>query len=152
MSSLTSYLVSLGAWNWFIVALLLFVLEAIVPGAHFLWFALAAVVVGALALLTGVTWVWQVIAFAIFAVGSVFVVRRFVRPGSNLTDEPDLNIRGKQYLGRTVIVEEQIANGRGRVRIGDTVWQAEGPDAAKGARMRVHSVKDTVLVVEHETI
>lgn len=152
MSSFYSYLVSLGAWNWFIVALVLFVLEAIVPGAHFLWFALAAVVVGALALLTGVTWVWQVIAFAIFAVGSVFIVRRFVRPGTNLTDEPDLNIRGKQYVGRTVIVEDVIANGRGRVRIGDTIWQAEGPDAAKGARMRVHSVRDTVLVVEHEKV
>ena len=152
MGTLTNYLISLGPWNWFIVALVLFVLETVVPGAHFLWFALAAVIVGALALLTGVTWVWQVIAFAIFAVGSVFVVRRFVRPSSNLTDEPDLNIRGKQYLGRTVIVEDQIANGRGRVRIGDTVWQAEGPDAVKGARMRVRSVKDTVLVVEHETV
>jgi membrane protein implicated in regulation of membrane protease activity len=44
---LTEFLWSLGAWNWFIVAVALFVLETVVPGVHFIWFGLAAVIVGA---------------------------------------------------------------------------------------------------------
>jgi len=46
----------LGAWNWFILAAVLFILETFLPGVHFLWFGIAAIVVGALALFTGVTW------------------------------------------------------------------------------------------------
>ena len=53
-----------GAWNWLILAVLLFILEAVVPGVHFLWFGIAAVIVGALAMATGMAWPFQIIAFA----------------------------------------------------------------------------------------
>ena len=46
MQSMFPMLSSLGHWNWFILAVLLFILETVVPGVHFLWFGLAAVVVG----------------------------------------------------------------------------------------------------------
>jgi membrane protein implicated in regulation of membrane protease activity len=45
-------------------------------------------------------------------------------------------------------VEDAIQNGRGKVRVGDTVWLAEGPDAPSGASVRVIAAKATVLVVE----
>jgi membrane protein implicated in regulation of membrane protease activity len=45
----------LGAWNRFILAAVLFILETFLPGVHFLWFGIAAIVVAALALFTGVT-------------------------------------------------------------------------------------------------
>jgi membrane protein implicated in regulation of membrane protease activity len=80
----------------------------------------------------------------------VFLVRRYARPDATLSDLPDLNVRGAQYIGRTVTVEEPIRSGRGKVRVGDTVWQAEGADSAAGSRVRVTSVNGTVLVVERE--
>ena len=51
-------------------------------------------------------------------------------------------------MGRVVIVAEAIEGGRGRVRVGDTLWPAEGPDAPPGAEVRVTAAKGTVLVVE----
>lgn len=148
--SIFSLLSTLGPWNWFILAVLLFALETVIPGVHFLWFGLAAVLVGLLALAADVAWQWQLIVFALIAVAAVFLVRRYARPDATLSDLPDLNVRGAQYIGRTVTVEETIKSGRGKVRVGDTIWQAEGADAAAGSRVIVRSVNGTVLVVERE--
>ncbi|HEX6611143.1 MAG TPA: NfeD family protein [Hyphomicrobiaceae bacterium] len=148
--SFYNFFAGLGPWNWFILAVILFALETVIPGVHFLWFGVAAVLIGLLALATDIAWQWQLIAFAIIAVATVFLVRRYARPDATLSDLPDLNVRGAQYIGRTVTVEEPIRSGRGKVRVGDTVWQAEGPDSAAGSRVRVTSVNGTVLVVERE--
>jgi len=53
--------------NWFIVAVALFVLETIVPGVHFIWFGLAAAIVGILGLVIDFAWEWQLINFAILS-------------------------------------------------------------------------------------
>jgi membrane protein implicated in regulation of membrane protease activity len=137
-----------GAWGWFGLAVILFVLESIVPGVHFIWFGLSAEAVGVIALILHVAWQWQLIAFALIALAAVFWVRRQSREESSHPDVPDLNVRGAQYIGRVVTVEDDIANGRGRVRVGDTVWLAEGEDAAKGSRVKVTGVSGTALVVQ----
>jgi inner membrane protein len=148
MPSLFSLLAGFGAWNWFILGAVLFTLETVLPGVHFLWFGIAAIVVGALALITGVTWPWQVIAFAVLAVATVFWVRRYVRPDAAVSDLPHLNARGQQYVGRSLLVEQAIQNGRGKVRVGDTLWQAEGPDLPVGAWVKVTGSRGTILLVE----
>jgi len=149
--SFVNLLAGLGPWNWFILAVLLFALETVVPGVHFVWFGVAAILVGLLALATGLAWQWQLIAFAVIAVAAVFLVRRYARPDNAQSDQPDLNIRGAQYIGRTVTVEEAIRGGRGKVRVGDTLWQAEGEDTAAGVRVKVKSANGTVLVVERDS-
>lgn len=137
-----------GVWLWFAAAVALMVLETIVPGIHFLWFGLAAAVVGVVALLVPMAWPWQLILFAVLSVITVYFVRRASSAEGAQTDEPVLNVRGAQYIGRKVMVEEAIRNGRGKVRVGDTVWQAEGEDAVGGSEVRVTGVNGTVLVVE----
>ena len=145
---MVSFLSGLGPWNWLILALLLYGLETIVPGVHFVWFGTAAIVVGLLVFGTGITWPWQLVAFAVIAIGTVFIVRKFARSDAQISDLPDLNVRGAQYVGRDFVVEESIKGGRGRIRVGDTLWQAEGEDAPVGTRVRVKSVNDSVLMVE----
>lgn len=145
---LHDFLYNLGSWNWFIIAVVLLVLETVVPGAHFVWFGIAAAIVGALALATGIVWQWQLIIFALVAMATVFVVRRYANPASATSDEPDLNVRGAQYIGRILTVVEDIRQGRGKVRVGDTVWHAEGEDVAAGTKVKVVGVDGTALVVE----
>ena len=144
---ITETIAKFGPWLWFAGAVALFVLETIVPGVHFMWFGVAAGIVGALALLLPIAWQWQVILFALVAVATMFWVRRYADPKTVKSDQPDLNVRGAQYIGRTVVVEEAIVNGRGKVRVGDTAWGAEGEDAPKGAKVEVTGVNGTVLVV-----
>jgi membrane protein implicated in regulation of membrane protease activity len=143
------FLWGLGVWTWFIVGVVLFVLETIVPGVHFIWFGLAAVAVGILGLVVDISWEWQLITFAIISCVTVFFARRFAAPDVVASDEPDLNLRAAQYVGRVVTVEEPIAGGRGKVRVGDTIWSAQGSDAPQGARVRITGTHGNVLLVEH---
>jgi len=147
MQAIIDFFWTLGAWNWFIIAIGLLLLEFLVPGVHFMWFGMAAVAMGVLALSFDIPVHWQLIIFALIALGAIYAVRRFWRAEMVASDEPNLNVRGAQYIGRIVTVEEAIAGGRGKVRVGDTLWNAEGPDLPKGARVKVTGTKGTALVV-----
>lgn len=148
MQSLTDIFANLGYWNWVIAAFALAMVEMIVPGVHFLWFGLAAVIVAILTALTGFSWEWQFISFGVLAVATVFIVTRLTSSDKNASDTPDLNERSRQYIGRTLLIEQAIVDGRGRVRVGDTLWAAEGPDLPAGTAVKVIDSKDTVLIVE----
>lgn len=151
MQGLSALVSGLGAWNWFILAVLLFILETMIPGVHLLWFGLAAVIVGFLGLATGLGWQLQMLAFGLISVLAVFWVRKYARPDVAISDQPDLNVRGQQYIGRSLVVEQAIQNGRGKVRVGDSIWAVEGPDAPAGSRVTVTGARGTVLVVERAT-
>jgi inner membrane protein len=148
MQSLTDFLASQGAWNWILAGGVLIILETVFPGLYLLWFGLAAVATGALALGLDMAWAWQLIVFAALAVAAVFLVRRFTTESVTGSEEPDLNSRGAQYVGRIVTVEDAFQGGRGKVRVGDTLWPASGPDLPKGARVTVTGCVGTVLKVE----
>ena len=147
MQSVVEFFLGLGAWNWFILAVVMLLLETAIPGVHFMWFGMAAVVLGVLTLLIPMPIAIQLVLFALVALLMILVARRYWSPESIKTDAPDLNERGHQYIGRTVTVADPITRGRGKVRVGDTVWNAEGPDTPAGAQVKVTGVKGTVLVV-----
>ncbi len=64
------------------------------------------------------------------------------------TDQPNLNRRGHELIGRTFKVEQAIADGTGRIRVGDTTWKARGPDASVGHKVKVVGIDSVVLRVE----
>ena len=72
----------------------------------------------------------------------------WAHPTVSKSDQPNLNRPAAQLVGRVLIVAEAIEGGRGKVRVGDTLWPVEGPDAPLGAEVRVTAAKGTVLVVE----
>jgi membrane protein implicated in regulation of membrane protease activity len=153
MENFLSLLSGLGFWSWLAVALILMALETIVPGVHFLWFGLAAFVVGLLVAMAGALGAgesfplaMQLVTFALLSVATVFAVKKLA--GASPQDHhPDINAPGSQFIGRIVVVEQAISNGRGKVRAGDSVWLAQGQDAAAGARVLVTGVNGTALVV-----
>jgi inner membrane protein len=51
-------------------------------------------------------------------------------------------------LGERGTVCETFVSGRGKVRLGDTVWLAAGADLAEGTPVVVSGVRGTRLVVE----
>ncbi len=89
---------------------------------------------------------WYVAAAGVLLIADILI--DFVWASVLKTDQPDLNRRSVQLVGRVGVVEEAIAHGRGRVRIGDTLWLVEGPDAPAGAQVRVKAAQGAVLQVE----
>ncbi|TIU25428.1 MAG: NfeD family protein, partial [Mesorhizobium sp.] len=63
-----------------------------------------------------------------------------------------LNRRGAQMVGRTATLSEPIQNGRGRIRLGDTLWRVSGPDLPAGTQVRVTAAADTDLELTVEAV
>lgn len=157
MENFLALLVGLGFWSWLAIALVLMALETIIPGVHFLWFGLAAFIVGLLvAMITAMgmgdafPFALQLVVFALLSVATVFGLKKLTGADPN-AHQVDINAPGSQFIGRIVVVEEAIKSGRGKVRAGDSVWLAEGEDAYVGAKVLVTGVNGTALVVTNET-
>lgn len=141
-------IVGLGPWAWLILAAILFAMETVLPGVFLVWFGAAAAIVGILLFFVDIGWELQLVIFSAAAVISVVLMRGYGAFLQGESDEPNLNERGAQLVGRTVVVDTAIRGGRGRVRVGDGLWLAEGPDMEHGASARVVGVNGTTLVVE----
>jgi membrane protein implicated in regulation of membrane protease activity len=151
MNGISSVFFDLGAWNWLILAALFFALELAAPGIFFVWFGIAAAVVGGVALVFDLSWQWQLVMFGILSVIAVIAARKLLRADDDAAERPLLNRRAQQHVGKSFVVAEAIANGHGKIRIGDSLWRVEGPDTAEGARVKVTSADGATLIVIPET-
>ncbi len=138
----------LGRWIWFIVAALLAIVELMVPGVLAIWLAIAAAIVGGLLLVVDLPLAAQLAIFAVLSVVLVWASRQFLSRHPIESDHPTLNQRGASYVGRVFVVEQEIRNGSGKIRVGDSLWLAEGEDAEAGARVKVIGVNGSALIVE----
>lgn len=135
-------------WSWMILALILGIAEIIVPGVFLIWIGTAALVTGLLTWLLPLPVAAQFVIFAVGAVGAVYMGRRYLKENPIESSDPLLNDRIARLIGRQVTVVEPITGGEGKVKVGDTVWLAAGPDAPTGARMRIIGADGARLKVE----
>lgn len=146
---LVSILDTLGPWTWIVVGLILLALEVFLPGTFFLWFGVSAIIVGVVALIfPGLAWQPEVIAFVVLAVVLVIVGRRYYAGGLGRIRPSGLNERAENLVGRETVLSEPVVDGRGRIRVDDTVWRITGPDMPSGSRVKVVGADGSVLRVE----
>jgi hypothetical protein len=136
-------------YHWWIAAAVLAILETFLPGAIAIWFAAAAVVIGAVQLVVPMPWQLQLVLFGALGAAAIVLWKRYRMPEEPVTsDQPSLNQRGAQYLGQVFELVEPIADGQGKIRVADTVWLVRGIDAPLGTRVRVTGVDGAMLRVE----
>lgn len=135
-------------WHWLILAAVLAGIEMLSPGFAFIWLGGASLLTGLVVLvIPSLGWESQLILFAFLSAVSVFAWYRFGRLRIE-TEDATLNRRGESLVGRSGSLVEPIVNGRGRVKIDDSVWRAEGKDAPTGAQVTVVGVEGAILKVE----
>ncbi len=146
------FFTELQYWHWLIAGVGLVVIELLLPGTFFLWMGVSAGVTGLLLLvLPEFDWQYQMLVFSGLSILSIYVGRKFWRPGAIATDRPFLNRRGDQHIGRVYRLEEAIQAGRGKARVGDSLWLVSGEDMPAGTEVKVTAVEGTVLQVERTT-
>ena len=91
---------------------------------------------------------WLVGAGVAMLVADVLIDFVWAHPSVTKSDQPDLNRRAEQLIGRVLLLEEAIEGGRGKVRVGDTLWLAVGAELPAGTRVKVTGVRRDALQVE----
>ena len=133
---------------WAALALILIGLEAMAPGIFLLWLGFAAAGVFVLLVLgLKLSVLTQTLAFVALSFISVGIYFRYFRKSGESSDQPLLNLKQEQMIGKQINLETAIVNGEGRVKIGDAFWQVQGPDLPQGALVRVVAVDSAVLRV-----
>jgi membrane protein implicated in regulation of membrane protease activity len=141
------FLQHLSWWHWMVLAVLLAAAETMVPGAVAIWFAAAAAAIGLLMVVIDIPWQWQLIGFGVLGMVALLLFRSYRKRYPQADEQPNLNLRGQQYVGRELVLIEAIEQGSGKARLGDGVWKVSGPELPAGARVRVVGVDGTILKV-----
>ncbi len=139
---------SLQWWHWWIIAAVLGIVEAFAPGAVAIWFAAAALVVGALLLVIPIPWQLQLLMFGGLSIAALAVWRNYKGTHPETSEQPHLNQRAAQYIGQVYKLSEPIVQGYGKAYVGDGAWKVRGPDLPAGASVRVSAVEGALLIVE----
>ena len=136
----------MNAWVWGVLGAALIVVEMLAPGFFLIFPALGALAVAGLGLVLPLSLEGQIAAFAIVT-GLLFALcfrlYRQITAG-----EPAMLVNSPNRLvGASALVEDPISDGEGKIRLGDTVWLARGPDLPRGTAVTVTRVDGTVLEV-----
>ena len=135
-------------WHWLALAAAFAVMEIAAPAMVCIWLAAAALGTALIVWLApGIAWEHQALIFAALAIASVAIGRLAFTRIRGRSSKLHLNRRAETHLGRTFTLDRPIVDGRGRLKVDDTVWLIEGPDLPVGTRVQVTSVDNTLLRV-----
>jgi inner membrane protein len=141
---------ALSQWDWLALAVILLIAEVLVSGGFLLWIGISAALVGVLVWIYPlvITWGIQMLLFSALAIISSICWWAYLKRNPIATDEPFLNLRSNQYIGRVFELSEPIINGRGKIKSGDSYWTVTGPDLPVGSKVKVIAADGVVLKVE----
>ncbi|MGY0399839.1 MAG: NfeD family protein [Ostreibacterium sp.] len=144
-----SFLIDPFFYNWLILAAILFIFEVASFTLFFLWLAIAALIMaGISALFPTMQLTYQLWLFASLSVISVVVFHRLFRKSQKTLGDNKINNRAARYIGRTATLVEAIENGRGKIRIEDSVWRVTcTTDLPIGNNVEVIGTSGVILTV-----
>lgn len=147
-----AFMLGINLWHWFGLAVFLGILEISLGTSFFLlWLGLSATTVGVvLALFPNMHWQYQGLLFALQSIGCIIFWHMHLKHNLNeTTDEPRLNRRSEQYIGRILTLHEPIINGLGKVKVDDSTWKVEcDEDLPENTKVKVIGVDGVLLKVE----
>lgn len=150
------FLIDLTRWEWWtIIAFTSLILEIFIPGAVFIWPALAAMMVALLAAFFPLTWEQNCILFTLLAITIGAFSRSAYTKLRYRSDNINLNENRERMQGTTCEVMEVITPTSGRVRLHDSSWSAriiEGPNLPVGSLVEIIDLKGNNYIVKATSI
>ncbi len=136
-------------WYWWVLAVIFLVIELLAPAFFFLWMSVSALVTGVIVwLIPSTSTDIQILIFSILSIISIVAWRVYGKKITIATDQPLLNRRGSQYVGRTFNLHEAIENGQGKIKVDDTIWKVHGEDCDINTKVKVIASRGTVFDVK----
>jgi membrane protein implicated in regulation of membrane protease activity len=136
-------------WYWWVLAVIFLVIELLVPAFFFLWMSVSALITGIIVwLIPSISTDIQLLIFSLLSIAAIIVWRIYGKKITIATDQPLLNRRGSQYVGRTFNLHEAIENGQGKIKVDDTIWKVHGEDCDINSKVKVLASRGTVFDVK----
>ncbi|MCX6150952.1 MAG: NfeD family protein [Ignavibacteriales bacterium] len=144
-------------WNnpaiiWFIIGLVLFLLELAVPGLVLMFFGMGAWLTALLFLVFGFSIDVQLMVFILSSVLFLVTLRKYVNKLFSGKKQTEINKGENQedYIGETVIVVETISPPKkGKVELHGTYWNADADNEIKaGSTVEIISKESLTLKVK----
>ncbi|MDD1616703.1 MAG: hypothetical protein CG439_1852 [Methylococcaceae bacterium NSP1-2] len=141
--------IALVFWHWWVLAVICLVIEILMPAFFFLWMAVSGLITGIIAwLIPSISADGQILIFSVLTIATITAWRIFGKKYVIKTDQPLLNRRGSQYVGRVFNLHEAIENGEGKIKVDDTIWKVHGEDCDIHSKVKVIASRGTVFDVE----
>jgi len=135
---------------WFLIGLLFFIAELVLPGLIIVFFAIGAWITLIFYLIFDLPLNMQLIVFIVSSITTLALLRNrlkkiFFKEGTQSGD-----ILTDEFIGKTATVETEIKDGKqGKVSFKGTMWNAESDfNIKKGELVKIISKESIVLKVE----
>jgi len=137
---------------WFILGLVLFLLELVVPGFVIFFFGIGAWVAALVCLIANPGVNLQVIIFAVFSVLSLLAFRKLIQKKFFYTRDNRSEAVEDEFTGKEAIAVDDFGSDKnGKVEFKGTNWKAECESEVKKGQTLVIIKKDNFkLFVEHK--
>lgn len=151
LDSLLDFIGQMDFWYWWVLACGLLAIELLFLGDFLLlWLGVAAVFTGIIHLIfpalppAGIFGV-----FSCLSLLSAWAWYKLSHKRKIISDRPNLNRRGHQYIGRIFTLDAPIENQYGKLHVDDTTWRVcAQADCPAGTKVRVIGTEGTTLKVE----
>jgi len=155
MDAVIGFLEGFTVWHWLGIGIILLTLEVAVGTFDLLWIAIGAFATALFALIAPEPiggWQGQLVFFGIVAIAFVLSGRTIFRGlRTRPSTHPNLNDRLTKMVGEHGEAATSFDDGRGKVKVGDSVWLAEqvgGSSIAVGDKVVVAGADGTMLKVK----
>ncbi len=137
---------------WFLVGLVLLILEFILPGLIIAFFGVGAWIVALVCLITEIGINTQLIIFIIASVLSLLCLRKWLKGIflGHAVSKQNLKENLEEFIGQKAVVKEKIMpNTGGKVEFHGTNWLAESDEEiAEGATVQITGKDNITLKVK----
>jgi inner membrane protein len=144
------FLQNLQAWHWVCFGIFILLGELLGAGGFLLGIGASALLVATLKfLMPDMIWYWQFIIFGIFSILLTLIYWKRFKNFNEKTEQPLLNSRIKNLMGRQTALIKAIENGQGKVQIEDALWTVSSAhNLPIGTIVKVTGAEGMVLLVE----
>lgn len=134
---------------WLSLGGLLLAAEMLGASGYLLWSGIAAVVTGLLVWGLPLGWEAQGVCFALLTLVAAFLWWRWLSTRRQQASGEVLNQRGYQLVGRHLLLETTLVNGRGHIRVADSSWPVMADsDLPAGTEVVVVAVEGITLKIQ----
>ena len=144
------WLTEISAWHWASLGIILLIMEMLGTAGFLIGSAIAAFLMAAIiSIAPDLDWKWQLAIFSSTAIiFSIVYLKRFANFNEK-SDQPNLNNRAAQHIGKRYTLNEAIVNGQGRIQVGDTFWKVTcDQDLEASTQVEVTDINGMDLIVK----